>query len=246
TGRYSRKKSSAGMPGLLLLLARTRQVERHQVQQLAVSELGQHAFGPVGLDELLREPELRRDQRVDLLLDRPPADELVDEDVPLLADAVRPVGRLVLDGGIPPAVEVHDVRGGRQVEARAAGLRGEDEEADAVVLLEALDEARTLLHRRRAREHEAGQSEDRAEELGERTGGLAELGEDERLLLLGGDRLRDLAQAKELPAPVLLPAAVAEVVRRVVADLLQPEQVREDDPTAPGFVRPCPELPRER
>src|SRR5439155_12839750 len=68
----------------------------------------------------------------------------------------------------------------------------------------------------------------------------------ERLLLLGGDRLRDLAQAKELPAPVLLPAAVAEVVRRVVADLLQPEQVREDDPTAPGFVRPCPELPRER
>ena len=49
----------------------------------------------------------------DALLDRALADELVDEDGAALADAVGAVGRLVLDGGVPPAVVVDDVAGAR-------------------------------------------------------------------------------------------------------------------------------------
>ena len=37
-----------------------------------------------------------------------------------LADPEGPVGGLVLDGGVPPAVEVDDVVGGGQVQAGAA------------------------------------------------------------------------------------------------------------------------------
>ncbi len=44
-----------------------------------------------------------------------------------LADAEGPVGRLVLHGRVPPAVEVEDVVGGRQVEARAARLERQQE-----------------------------------------------------------------------------------------------------------------------
>ena len=46
---------------------------------------------------------------VDALLDGAATDELVHEHVALLTDAVGAVGRLVFDGGVPPAVEVDDV-----------------------------------------------------------------------------------------------------------------------------------------
>jgi hypothetical protein len=44
-------------------------------------------------------------------------DEAVDGDGTRLAHAVGAVGGLVLDGGIPPGVEVDDVVGRREVEA---------------------------------------------------------------------------------------------------------------------------------
>ena len=88
----------------------------------------------------LGEGALFGDQGVDFFLDGAAADELVDEDVALLADAEGAVGGLVLDGRVPPAVEVDDVRGGGQVQAGAAGLEREDEERRAVVALESVDE----------------------------------------------------------------------------------------------------------
>ena len=62
------------------------------------------------VDDVAREARLVGDHRVDPLLDGPPADELVYQHVRLLADPERAVGRLVLDGGVPPAVEVDDLR----------------------------------------------------------------------------------------------------------------------------------------
>jgi uncharacterized protein (DUF433 family) len=66
----------------------------------------------------------------------------VDLDGAVLADAVGAVGGLVLDGGVPPAVEVEDVGGGGEVEADTAGLEGDDEDGGLAV---GLDELRSGL-----------------------------------------------------------------------------------------------------
>src|SRR6266699_477879 len=60
-----------------------------------------------------------------------------------------------------------------------------------------------------------------AEERGDRLGRLPELGEHEHLLLLGGDHVRELAQAREFSAIGFSPRIVAEPVRRMIADLLE-------------------------
>ena len=49
--------------------------------------------------------------REDGLLDRAARDEAVDRDRLRLADAMRAIGRLILDRGVPPRVEVDDVVG---------------------------------------------------------------------------------------------------------------------------------------
>src|SRR2546425_789338 len=68
------------------------------------------------------------------------------------------------------------------------------------------------------------------QERRQRVGGLTELGEHQRLLLLGGDRLGDLAQPGQLATSRLVPRAVAEPLRRVIADLLEAHEIREDQP----------------
>ena len=75
----------------------------------------------------------------DLLLDRALGDEPVGRDDLGLADAVRAVGRLVFDGGVPPRVEVDDRVGRGQVQAGAAGLEGDEEDRRPVVALEVVD-----------------------------------------------------------------------------------------------------------
>ena len=69
-----------------------------------------HPFGQVALGG---------DQLVDPVLERAGTDELAHQDVLALADAERPVGRLVLHGRVPPAVEMDHMVGGGQVEARS-------------------------------------------------------------------------------------------------------------------------------
>ena len=109
--------------------------------------------------QVLGQSDLLFDQGVDLIFDRPSADELVNQHVASLANAEGAVRGLVLDGRVPPAVEVDDVRGGRQVEARTAGLQREDEERGAVVALELIDEFLPLFHRRAPVQYEAGAAE---------------------------------------------------------------------------------------
>src|SRR3989337_2574046 len=53
---------------------------------------------------------------------------------------------------------------------------------------------------------------------------LAELGEDQQLLLLCRDDFRDLAQACQLSAVTLSPRAIAKPLRWVIADLLEAHQ----------------------
>ena len=68
-------------------------------------------------DDVLGERALALDHLVDALLERAGADELVHLHVARLADAEGAVGGLVLDGRVPPAVEVEDVVRAGQVEA---------------------------------------------------------------------------------------------------------------------------------
>src|SRR5258705_13285594 len=73
------------------------------------------------------------DQLVDPLFERACTHELMDLHALALADAEGPVCRLVLDGGVPPAIKVEDMAGARQIQPRAAGLQGEDEERRAAL-----------------------------------------------------------------------------------------------------------------
>ena len=102
-------------------------------------ELAEPVVGAAG-DDLLGQLALRVEQLVDPLLERRRADEAVDEDVLVLAEPVGAVGRLLLDGGVPPAVEVEDVVRGGQVEAAPAGANRDHEHRRPVGVGERLDE----------------------------------------------------------------------------------------------------------
>ena len=103
--------------------------------------------------------------------------------------------------GIPPAIEVDDVRGRGQVQPAAARLQREHEERRGLVVLEARAPGRWRCftavppcstspagRRRRARKSASG------------CGHRLELREHQHLLLPVGDRLAELAQARELAA----------------------------------------------
>src|SRR5690606_33817386 len=80
-------------------------------------------------------------QLEDPLLDRALCHQTMDEDGPLLADAMSPVGRLVLGRRIPPRVEEEDVVGGGQVEARSPRLQGGEENRRTVLRLKGRNHA---------------------------------------------------------------------------------------------------------
>ena len=67
------------------------------------------------------------------------ADQAVGEDVLGLADPVRAVDGLGLDGRVPPGVEQVDVFGRGQVQAQAAGLEADQEDRAVGIGLEPLD-----------------------------------------------------------------------------------------------------------
>ena len=118
----------------------------------------------------------------------------------LLADAIRAVRRLALDGGVPPAIEVDHVAGAREVETGTTGFQRQNEEGRAVLPLKLLDETHALLDLRFAGEHEARSSKDACEKVCQRTRHLAELGEDQRLLLPGRNLVGELGETRELSA----------------------------------------------
>ncbi len=87
-------------------------------------------------EHLLRELALRVEQLVDALLERAEADQAVHEHRLALADAMHAVGRLLLDGRVPPAVEVEDVIRRRQVQTAAACADRDDEHRRPVLARE--------------------------------------------------------------------------------------------------------------
>src|SRR3569833_731901 len=89
-------------------------------------------------------------------LDGALGDELVDKDRFVLPDAMCPVGRLRLDGGIPPGIVVDDrIRRG-EVESCSASLQA-DEEQRRIARMEPGNDVRTVL--RLARQQAVGDSE---------------------------------------------------------------------------------------
>src|SRR2546422_6174514 len=97
---------------------RPSQIERHHRHQVFVAHLREQRLA-AALEQPARQRPLAFDEAIDPLLDPAAAHQLVDEDVPVLADAIGAIGCLVFGGGVPPAVEVHDVSAGSQVEPQA-------------------------------------------------------------------------------------------------------------------------------
>src|SRR5207302_5122499 len=118
-----------------------------------ISSLAPHGIGAKGeqtaqlLVRHFRDPRLARpdngfrkrhlalDQVVQCLLKGTNADELVHLYVAVLTDSERPVRGLVLDGGVPPAVEVEDVVCSGEVQPRSTRLDGEDEDRRTMLLV---------------------------------------------------------------------------------------------------------------
>src|SRR5271168_5400948 len=136
-----------------------------------------------------------------------------------LPNPERPIGRLILDGWIPPTIEMHHMRGSGEIEAGAPGFQGKNEEWSQLVVLEAPNQLLALRYRRAAMQNQPFPPEYVAEECGNRLGRLAKLREHQHLLLLGGNHLRELAQTSEFPALSFGPRTVAEPLRRMIADL---------------------------
>ena len=191
---------------------------------MGIGHLREHLLG-AAFEQVRGQLRLLLDQGVDLLLDRPPADKLVHQHVAPLANAESAVGGLVLDGRVPPAVEMDHVRGGGQVQANAAGLQRQHEEGGAAVALELVDELLPSSDRRAPVQDQPGAAEYRREEPRQRLGHFPKLGEDQRLLLARRDLLADLPQPRELAALVGLEKPVAQQLAGVVAQLLEAHQV---------------------
>ena len=144
-------------------------------------ELGEPVVGAPG-HHLVGELALRVEQRVDPLLDRRGTDEGRDEDGLPLAETVDAVGGLLLDRGVPPAVEVDDVVRGGKVESPAAGAQRDDEHGRLRLRLEAPDELVSGLWRtgRRGRTRQTGRVAPRG---AGRAGEARILGEHERFVV---------------------------------------------------------------
>ena len=108
--------------------------QRHA--QLIGVEVGERRR--LGQDEV-GDLALAHDDLLDLLVDGAGAHETVADDRLGLPDPPSPVTGLVLDGGVPPPVVEHDVAGGGQVEAGAAGLQREHQRAGPLLGLEVGD-----------------------------------------------------------------------------------------------------------
>src|SRR5690606_12305989 len=150
-----------------------------------------------------------------------------------LADAIGAVGCLVFDGRIPPAIEVEHVVGRGQIEARASGLDREHENARALGLfLKAADHLVPRLAWRASVEKDHLDAETLPEMCYEPLAHLAKLREHECLVALRDRLFEHLDRAIELSGAASERSRVAEVLRRVIADLLEEHQERQHPPAS--------------
>ena len=105
--------------------------QREQIAQLVGRQLGDPVLA--GADDLLAEAELALDHLIDALLKRAQRHELVHLHMARLADTEGAVRRLILDGGVPPAIVVEHMIRRRQVEPDAAGLQRKNEHIPLLV-----------------------------------------------------------------------------------------------------------------
>src|SRR3984957_5904139 len=211
-------------------------IKRHQIQQLPVAEFGQLQLG-TSLEHILHERLLRLDKLFDLILDGALTDEFVHQNIPRLPDPERPIRCLILDGRIPPTIEMHHMRGGGEIETGASRFQRENEEWNQLVILEAPYQLLALRYRRAAVQNQPFPPKYVPEKRSNRLSRLAELREHEHLLLLGCDHLRELAQAGEFPALGFDPRRIAEPLRWMIADLLEAHQERQYDAFAAHALR---------
>src|SRR5579872_5959056 len=121
TGRRARYQSASGEQQL--------EIVGRQIRNQVVVGL-QDGVGKLFLLDL---------QLGNFLFDRVATNQPIGEYLTGLADAVRPVDRLHLNGGVPPGIEQKDVIGGRQIEPQPAGLQTDQEHAAGGVRLKVLD-----------------------------------------------------------------------------------------------------------
>jgi hypothetical protein len=88
--------------------------EGEEVLELRSGDLDQSVLASV--DDRTGDLALGFDDLVDFLLESSAANELVNLNVVLLTDSECTVRCLVLDGGVPPPLEMEDMIGGRQVQ----------------------------------------------------------------------------------------------------------------------------------
>src|ERR1019366_3920724 len=119
---------------------------------------------------------------VDPFFDGAAADKLVYQDVAFLADAEGAIGRLVLDSGVPPAIEMNDVASRREVESAAAGFERDDEKRRTLLVLKSAYKVGPLLDRCAAVKYQPGPAEHLGQKVGQRLRQRLELREDQHLL----------------------------------------------------------------
>src|SRR5581483_12230437 len=171
------------------------------------------------------------DELVQRLLERARAQQLVYLHVPPLPDAERPVGRLVLHGRVPPAVEVEHVVGARQRQPRAARLqRQQEQRRPRPLALEARHHAVARRRRRPPVQEQRLPLEGRLQVLLQQLAHLRVLREDQRPVANSQHILQHLRQPRQLAAAARQRARVVQQERRVVADLLQLRERRQDLP----------------
>src|SRR5205823_9170646 len=122
-------------------------VERNKSQQFVVAHLGERGLGRF-IQDLIGEALLARQQGVDPFLDGATTNKLVDQHIPLLSDAEGPVGRLILDGRVPPAIKMDDVRSGRQIQAAPARLERNHKKWRSLLGLKSPDQIGPAANRR--------------------------------------------------------------------------------------------------
>ena len=120
-----------------------------------------------------------------------------------LADPISPVGGLVFHGGIPPAVKMEDMVGPGEVQARAPGLQGQDEQGQAAAIgLEALHHLIPLLFGGPAVQEEDFPAEGFLQVKLQNLAHFGKLSEDQGPVFDLEDFLHHLRQSGQLPRAV--------------------------------------------
>ena len=189
-----------------------------------------HALEEVGgeatrLDDHVVEQPLLVRLAQDVLLDGRFGDEPVDVHLARLADAVRAVLRLRIDGRVPVGVvEDHGV-GARQVDAQPARARREDEDEDLGVQVEPIHELLPLVHLGRAVQSQVRVAADVDPAL-EHVEHLGHLREDEAAVPTRVQLAQQRAEHLELAAVPLDETLVGEGEARAHTQRLQLRESR--------------------